>query len=278
MRLMFVVGLGAFALSSVACSQATALSDSDVAAIKTVTDTYVKTALAGDWDAWGKTIAEDAVTLPPNSAPLKGRAAAVAFGKAFPKMTSFSVSTTETTGRGDIAYIVGTFSLAAKVPDGSSLDDKGSFIDVLQRQSDGGWLFSRLTWHSDIPMADPAAAGQELIALEKSLGDATIKKDRGPFDRAYGADYEYRHSNGSVLNKDQDIEELASGDQKWTAVKFDDMKARVYGDVGIVTGTETLIGSAKGYVPGPRHLHDVFVRRNGAWQQVGGQSMVPTKK
>ena len=58
----------------------------------------------------------------------------------------------------------------------------------------------------------------------------------------------------------------------------DDMKVRVYGDVAIVTGRQTLQGTAKGYVSGPRRFTDIFVKRNGRWQCAGGQSTLVAAK
>ena len=49
-------------------------------------------------------------------------------------------------------------------------------------------------------------------------------------------------------------------------------------DPAVVTGISTLTGSAKGYVSGPRRFTEVWVKRNGRWQMVGGQStLVPAK-
>jgi ketosteroid isomerase-like protein len=119
---------------------------------------------------------------------------------------------------------------------------------------------------------------QDLIKLDQALADAAVKKDRAMFERGYADDYVYTHSNGSVLNKAQDIAETMSADIKWTSTTQDDLKVRVYGDVGIVTGRQVLNGTAKGYVSGARRFTDIFVKRNGRWQQVGGQTtLIPTK-
>jgi len=91
-------------------------------------------------------------------------------------------------------------------------------------------------------------------------------------------DYMYIHSNGTVTNKTEEIAETMSADLKWTASKLDNLKVRIYGDVAVITGMQTLTGSAKGYVSGPRRFMDLWVRRNGRWQTVGGQStLVPAK-
>ena len=123
------------------------------------------------------------------------------------------------------------------------------------------------------------AKEQEVIKAARALEEASItKKDRGALERYYADEYVYTHSNGTVLNKAQDIATIMSPDQAWTAYKVDDLKARIYGNVALVTGLETLTGSSKAYVSGPRRFTEVWVRRNGRWQMVGGQTtLVPTK-
>jgi ketosteroid isomerase-like protein len=123
------------------------------------------------------------------------------------------------------------------------------------------------------------ALQQEVIKASQVLGEASLmKKDRATMERLYADDYMYVHSNGNVLNKTQEIAESMSPNMAWTAHKDDDLKARIFGNVAIVTGVSTLTGSSKGYVSGPRRFTEVWVRRNGRWQEVGGQStLVPAK-
>jgi ketosteroid isomerase-like protein len=123
------------------------------------------------------------------------------------------------------------------------------------------------------------ATEQAVLKASQLLDEASLmKKDRATMERYYGEDYMYTHSNGTVLNKTQEIAESMSPDQAWTAHKSDDLKVRVYGTVAIVTGLSTLTGSSKSYVPGPRRFTEVWVKRNGRWQMVGGQStIVPAK-
>jgi ketosteroid isomerase-like protein len=123
------------------------------------------------------------------------------------------------------------------------------------------------------------ATEQAVLKASQLLDEASlIKKDRATMERYYAEDYMYVHSNGTVLNKTQEIAESMSPDQAWTAHKSDDLKVRVYGTVAIVTGLSTLTGSSKSYVPGPRRYTEVWVKRNGRWQMVGGQStLVPAK-
>ncbi|HEY8165187.1 MAG TPA: nuclear transport factor 2 family protein [Gemmatimonadaceae bacterium] len=118
---------------------------------------------------------------------------------------------------------------------------------------------------------------QAVLKAARALEEASIaKKDRAAIERYYADDYVYTHSNGAVLNKAQEIATIMSPDQAWTAYKIDDLKARIYGNVAIVTGLLTLTGTSKAYVSGPRRFTEVWVRRNGRWQMVGGQTtLVP---
>ncbi len=123
------------------------------------------------------------------------------------------------------------------------------------------------------------AREQEVLKATQMLNEASlIKKDRATMERVYADDYVYNHSNGSITNKAQEIAEYMSSDLKWTAQKTDGLKVRMYGDVAVVTGVSTLTGSAKGYASGPRRFTEIWVRRNGRWQTIGGQStLVPAK-
>ena len=123
-----------------------------------------------------------------------------------------------------------------------------------------------------------SATEQEIIKLEQAATDAQFKKDRAALERLLADDYLYTHSNGSVLNKTQEIAESMSSDVQWTDSKLADLKVRIFGDAAVLTGRQTIQGTAKGYVPGPRRITDIFVKRSGHWQWAGGQATLePTK-
>jgi ketosteroid isomerase-like protein len=153
-----VLGVGSILLCTLAaaCGSTSGLSDRDVTAVRESMDAYVRTTLAGDWDAWGKLLLSDVVAMPPNHAPLIGRDAAVAYVKTYPKVTKLTVTTDEITGRGDVAYARGRYSITTMTPDGKATSEKGSFLEIHQRQSDGAWPYTRLIWHSDAPLPEPA--------------------------------------------------------------------------------------------------------------------------
>ncbi len=124
----------------------------------------------------------------------------------------------------------------------------------------------------------PSATDQTVLKLDRELIDALFTKDRTAFEPLLADDYVYIHSNGTVANREQEIAQTMASDVKWTASKLSGLKIRVYGDAAIVTGTLTHTGSAKGYVGGARLVTHLWVKRNGRWQTVGGQStVVPAK-
>ena len=101
----------------------------------------------------------------------------------------------------------------------------------------------------------------------------TTQKDRAAMERLIGDDYYYVHSNGNAATKAQDIASDMSPDNQWTNSKTDDLKVRVYGHVAVLTGVETLTGTSKGFVPGPRRFTEVWIRqKDKSWKIVSGQS------
>ncbi len=61
-------------------------------------------------------------------------------------------------------------------------------------------------------LAQAGAVEQDIIKLEQAATDAQFKKDRPALERLLADDYLYTHSNGSVLNKTQEIAESMSSD------------------------------------------------------------------
>jgi ketosteroid isomerase-like protein len=144
--------------------------------------------------------------------------------------------------------------------------------------------FGLLTAAAIAPAPAPAgaqtadSAAQQVIAFEKAYLDAQLKKDRPRLERMLADDFLYTHSNGSVFNKAQELAETVSSGMTWRGARFEDLNVRLFGDVAVVTGRQIFEGTAKGYATGPRRMTDIFARRNGQWQFVGGQSALEPSK
>lgn len=149
----------ALALASTACQppaqQAGPLSEEDVAAIRSSTESFAQAMLAGDPATVAGFFAEDAVAMPPNQPAVEGRAAIQAWLEALPTVTQDELRLVEVTGRGEIAYGRGMYAMTV-MPEGAheSIQDSGKYVVILQKQADGSWLIAVDIWNSDLPLAE----------------------------------------------------------------------------------------------------------------------------
>jgi ketosteroid isomerase-like protein len=119
--------------------------------VRATIESYRRTALAAQWDDWGMTLAPDVVYMVPNQPPLRGRAAAVKFGKSFPRLTQLRITADVVDGQGTLAFDHGSYAYNAESTPGTVVSDSGSHVDVFRKQPDGSWLLAHVIWHSDSP-------------------------------------------------------------------------------------------------------------------------------
>lgn len=113
---------------------------------------------------------------------------------------------------------------------------------------------------------------EELIKIQNDWAIARVKGDIAFLERLYAKEFRIQSTNGSVVERDADIANFATGALKPDYVKDEDMKVSVYGDTAIVTGIENVGGTYKGnYGEFSSRFTNVFVRRDGRWQLVAGQ-------
>lgn len=98
---------------------------------------------------------DDVVLMPPNEPVLRGKAAVSDwYGKFIGMMrtTGLTVTNREVLIGGDYASEIATFEWGLVSREGGpAITDRGSYIQVWQRQPDGRWLFSREVWNSMAP-------------------------------------------------------------------------------------------------------------------------------
>ncbi|HEX9202863.1 MAG TPA: nuclear transport factor 2 family protein, partial [Vicinamibacteria bacterium] len=105
--------------AGIACAPAPAqLSPADLSAIGEVSDAFLKGVLARDFAAVAGLYLEDAVLNPPNQPPVKGRAAVRTFLESFPPVREFKATRDQVDGRGDLAFVYGTYSMTV-APEGA---------------------------------------------------------------------------------------------------------------------------------------------------------------
>jgi uncharacterized protein (TIGR02246 family) len=119
----------------------TGLSQTDRRRIDEVTAAVMKAAVPKDVAAWAALYLDDAVVNPPNQPAVKGRTAIRAWLEAFPPIVELTLNNVKVEGRGDLAYVLGTYSLTIAPPGAPGpITDSGNFLTIRRRQADGRWL------------------------------------------------------------------------------------------------------------------------------------------
>jgi ketosteroid isomerase-like protein len=150
-KLPALVGL---ALTVTACQGGPAmLSDADAAAIRAGSDTFAENVVSGNRAAVAALYTEDATLMPPNEAAIQGRANIQAWMEAFPPVTQMDLTIEEMEGRGDMAFVRGTFTMTL-APEGvpEPIQERGKYLEIRKKQADGSWLMTADIFNSDLPL------------------------------------------------------------------------------------------------------------------------------
>ena len=145
--------LAVLAASLAACAGgAASLSDADIAAIEEGSEAFVAATNANDWGGVAALYTEDAVMMPPNGPAVEGQAAIEAFFAAYPPFSGFTLNPVEIDGRGDLAFVRGTYSMTLEIEGMEPTPDTGKYIEIRRRQTDGSWLITADIFNSDTPL------------------------------------------------------------------------------------------------------------------------------
>jgi ketosteroid isomerase-like protein len=144
----------ALTLATTASAQSAKLGGKDLIAIRSASEAFAKGLLTADFASVSKLYTETATLMPPNQGAVEGRAAILAWMQAFPPVKDFKLAPVDIDGRGDLAYVRGTFSMTF-VPPGAPgpIIDVGKYVEIRRRQADGSWLIVADIFNSDQPLA-----------------------------------------------------------------------------------------------------------------------------
>ena len=150
-----------FVTAAVGCllllSLGTAGAQSDIAKQLRKLDTqWSAAASAKDVDKTVSYYSNNAIVMPPN-APVATtkRAIRAQWKKDIDSMISggWKATRVEVAKSGDMAYVSGTYTFNFKDASGKTVRDRGKYLEVWQRQTDGSWKCSADAWNSDLPAA-----------------------------------------------------------------------------------------------------------------------------
>jgi ketosteroid isomerase-like protein len=159
---------------SIACqTQPATTSDTraaDEAALKKLDDEWSKAAGAKEVDKTVSYYADDASVMPPNSSALTDKASIHAMWKAMLGAPGFSggwkPTKVEVARSGDLAYVSGTYEFNETDANGKPMTDKGKYLEVWKKQSDGNWKCVADIFNTNLPAPLPPTQTKSATAAK----------------------------------------------------------------------------------------------------------------
>ena len=248
----------------------------DVAAIKALAVAWGPAITAGNAAALTEQFADGAIRLPPNGPIQVGKEAILSSLRAFLDLYSVEEVDVAEDVRvvGDLAFARGTGASKStpKLPGAAVIDDKGKWVSVYRRQSDGSWKIVIDIWNSDLPAIQTLSPGssdeQALLQLEQDWTAAWLKQDAAAIDAILAEGY-VENANGQTTPKKQYVADMKAGIYKVESSEASDMRAVVFGDQAVVNGSSTSKYTMRGKdASGKSRWTDVYEKRDGRWRAV----------
>ena len=115
----------------------------------------------------------------------------------------------------------------------------------------------------------PSHPAQDVLKMDREWVGALLRRDTTTLDRAMADDGTTTAWKNNVLNKPQYLAEIASGDVAFKSIEIEGARARVYGDVALVTGRYTVKGRYKEQdVSGQHRYTNLYIKQQGTWRLV----------
>jgi uncharacterized protein (TIGR02246 family) len=152
------VGICAAALAMTTACQQPDTRAADEQTIRNLDAQWSKTAGTHDVDGTVAYYSDDAVLLPPNAPIVVGKKAIRESWVALlsPNIAlSWQSKKIEVSKSGDLAYVVGTYSLTATDAHGNPNTDRGKTVEVFKKEADGTWKVVADMYNSDLPAPPP---------------------------------------------------------------------------------------------------------------------------
>jgi len=150
----------ALAVTLMACQKPAAdQSAAAASAVRSADSTWEKTFVNRDTAGVVGFVEATGSVMPPNGPIATGPDAVRALFTGFWALPGISLhwqaTSAEASQSGELAYSSGTYDLTFNGPDGKPVSDKGKFVTVWRKQSDGSWKVVRDIFNSDLPLTPP---------------------------------------------------------------------------------------------------------------------------
>jgi uncharacterized protein (TIGR02246 family) len=129
------------------------LTPDEVAAVESAADAYLEAMNAEDWARVARSFTEDAVRIPPNEEPHRGRDAIEAWLGGIEELISYELTRDEVAGADGFAYVRGRYAITLR-PRGAPgpASDEGDFLEVWRREPDDAWRVAEAIWNTRAPL------------------------------------------------------------------------------------------------------------------------------
>jgi Domain of unknown function (DUF4440) len=115
-------------------------------------------------------------------------------------------------------------------------------------------------------------SGEQIKQLERDRQDAFVRGDVATLEQSTSDDYTTINSGGKLSDKPHMMSNLRAAKTKVLSVKLDDLKARIYGRVAVLTGQYDDVHVTNGVRAAAHAVFTrVFVKDKGSWQAVAYQ-------
>jgi ketosteroid isomerase-like protein len=155
-RMKLLLPLLALALALTSCER-----KPDTEGFKKTVDEYnaisSQSLTTADASVVAKYYAENAVEMPPNMAPIRGKEAIEKWmsqvQQSGMKVTSCKFTMSDFGVGGTIGYQYGLYEMTVEGPGMSPMSDRGTYVSIWSQQKDGSWKIIAETWNSSNPPA-----------------------------------------------------------------------------------------------------------------------------
>jgi len=113
---------------------------------------------------------------------------------------------------------------------------------------------------------------EEVTRLNRRWMEAYVRRDTAFLEQYLPDDYVSTFPDGTVLDKQGEIESLKSGDIALTEMTPSEMNVRTYDGAAVITGRSTIKANVKGeMVSGEYRFTDVWIKQDNRWLAVASQ-------
>ena len=129
--------------------------------------------------------------------------------------------------------------------------------------------------------AGPEDDERTILTLEEGWAHAYVADDASYLEMVMSPGYVQTNVRGEVSTKLEEIAEVRDHALHYEKFESSDLKVRVYGDAAVVTGQTAIkatVAKSGRVIDASIRFTDMFVRHDGKWQAVAGQTtLLPAK-